>query len=67
MATRVQTITTCDMPHDDEVTDAMPVTVTTPDGTWEVDVCPDHAARHLMPVIASARRVGRAPRTRVAV
>lgn len=66
MATITRMIITCDMPHDDE-TDAMSVTVTTPDGTWDVDLCPDHAAQHLMPVIAAGRRQPRRTRRLVAV
>jgi hypothetical protein len=43
------------MPHDDEVDGAIAVTITTPDGAWDIDVCPDHAAHFLMPVITAGR------------
>jgi hypothetical protein len=66
MTTSTITLTICDMPHDDEVDGAMTVTVSTPDGTWDVDVCPDHGAKFLMPVITAGRQQRRARATRAA-
>jgi hypothetical protein len=46
----------CDLPHDegDDVA-AFPVTITTPDGTWSVDVCAAHAEHFLFAVIGAGR------------
>lgn len=64
MATKTITRVLCDMPHDEDV-DALPITVTTPDGTWDVDLCPDHAAEYLMPVLTEGRAQRRTRRARV--
>lgn len=64
MAQKVTTRTVCDMPHDDELPDAIPVSITTPDGEWSVDLCTDHAAHFLLPVVAAARKLPRRGRPR---
>ena len=56
MAQVTITRTLCDMPHDDdEIPDAFPVVITTPDGTWDVDLCAVHAAHFLMGPISAGR------------
>lgn len=59
--------TICDMDHDPAgpPVDGMPVTITTPDGTWSVDLCPDHGAV-LLPLVAAAPVHVKARRSRVA-
>ena len=56
MAQVTITRTLCDMPHDtDDVPDGFPVVITTPDGTWDVDLCAVHAAHFLMGPISAGR------------
>lgn len=53
MATKTIVLTLCDFPHEED-TEGFPVTVTSPDGTWDVDVCPTHAAP-LLDIVAAGR------------
>lgn len=62
MAQRVTTVVICDLPHDEEVDGALPVSLTTPDGTWTLDVCTDHAAEYLMPLVSAAHKTPRRAR-----
>jgi len=60
MATKTIVQVLCDMPHPEDV-EGFAVTITTPEGTWDLDVCADHAGP-LLDLVSVGRRQGRTRR-----
>lgn len=67
MATQTIVYLICDLPHNDDAdaaTDVEHVKVTTSAGTFDVDVCRQHARHFIDPLIGSGVRAKRQRRTR---
>lgn len=59
MAKRTVVTTLCDMHHDGEVPEAVPVMVGSPEGDWALDLCPEHIDQYVVPLVLVSRRMPR--------